>query len=211
MSCDPPRYDYSSENRSESDDRPRKALRKAIQKKVITAILDVTNIQSDSAKCGDIITFRDGKLVTARVSTIGIKDITYQRCDNLSGPEYTVKKSDVLSIEYSNGDVDEFELHEEYYSTNVPEVYYGSRQTDGFAIASFTSGILAILATFIVPVATLILMVTALIFASVALKRIRRSNGELGGKGLAIAGMVLGIVIAAFVVAALTISILWWI
>ncbi|WP_269522141.1 DUF4190 domain-containing protein [Coraliomargarita parva] len=56
-------------------------------------------------------------------------------------------------------------------------------KTCGMAVASFLFGIL-----FFVPFGFLL----AIIFGFIALSRIKDSNGELKGKGLAIAGLVLG-------------------
>lgn len=71
--------------------------------------------------------------------------------------------------------------------------YYGNQQgyqvsgpsTDGFAIAALVLGL--------IPCAG-ITSFLAVIFGFVSLSRIKKSNGQLGGKGLAIAGAILGAV-----------------
>lgn len=62
-------------------------------------------------------------------------------------------------------------------------------KVDGLAIASMVLGIL-----WLYWVGSLL----AIIFGAIAIKRINRSNGWRTGKGMAIAGLVLGIVGAAF-------------
>ncbi len=53
--------------------------------------------------CGDIITFKSGDQVTAKVIEISEEKIKYKRCDNLDGPAFVVSKATVASIKYSNG------------------------------------------------------------------------------------------------------------
>jgi len=61
-------------------------------------------------------------------------------------------------------------------------------KTDGMAIAGFVTGILGICFGF-----SLLFAILGVVFSAISLKRIRR-NPDLGGKGLATAGLVLGIV-----------------
>jgi hypothetical protein len=65
------------------------------------------------------------------------------------------------------------------------------RRTNGFAIASLVLGIVWLYG---------IGSVLAVIFGAVALNQIGRSNGTQGGKGMAVAGLVLGIVFLAVAV-----------
>ena len=60
-----------------------------------------------------------------------------------------------------------------------------STETSGWAIASFVCSILGI-------------SLLGVIFGHVALSGINKSNGQLGGKGLAIAGLILGYIPLAF-------------
>lgn len=53
--------------------------------------------------CGDLILFKSGDIVTARVMEITEDKIKYKRCDNLGGPLFVVSKSTVQSIKYVNG------------------------------------------------------------------------------------------------------------
>ena len=61
-------------------------------------------------------------------------------------------------------------------------------QVNGFAVAGFVCGLVGLLA------GGIILGALGIIFSAVALKRIREFRGGSRGKGLAIAGLVLGIV-----------------
>lgn len=79
-----------------------------------------------------------------------------------------------------------------------PSVYPGApvhqARNSGFAIAALVLGLLGLCG---------IGSILAIIFGAVAIKQIDESNGELTGKGMAKAGLILGIVWLA-------IMIIWW-
>ena len=56
----------------------------------------------------DIITLRNGNDIQALVQEIGIDDVKYKRWDNQTGPNYTLKKSEIFMIKYANGDKEVF-------------------------------------------------------------------------------------------------------
>ena len=56
----------------------------------------------------DRLVMRNGDLIDAEVSEVGIHEIRYKRCHLEDGPVYVVLKSEVLSIRFGNGDVDRF-------------------------------------------------------------------------------------------------------
>ncbi|MBR2212605.1 MAG: hypothetical protein IJ896_14375 [Fibrobacter sp.] len=56
----------------------------------------------------DVVRFYKGDSLTVKVTEIGESQIQYKRLDNLEGPVYTIKKSDVESITYANGNTDRF-------------------------------------------------------------------------------------------------------
>lgn len=65
-----------------------------------------------------------------------------------------------------------------------------TRHTSGLAIASFVLGVLWL---------GFVGSVLALVFGIVSYEQIRRSSGALGGKGFAVAGIVLGAIPIGFV------------
>jgi hypothetical protein len=83
--------------------------------------------------CGDVITMRSGNAVKAKVMEVGTNEIRYKRCDNLSGPVYTVPKNEVASIEYSNGMKDAFEEKKNAADENT--VHYTPATRDNAAAA----------------------------------------------------------------------------
>jgi hypothetical protein len=56
----------------------------------------------------DVITLKNGTDINALVQKVGDIEIEYKRFDNPSGPNYTLKKSEILMIRYENGTKDIF-------------------------------------------------------------------------------------------------------
>ena len=65
-------------------------------------------IISISTNAQDLITKKDGTDISAKVLEITILEVKYKKFDNLSGPIFTMLKSDVLMIKYENGTNDVF-------------------------------------------------------------------------------------------------------
>ena len=61
-----------------------------------------------SAFAQDVITKKDGTDIKAKIEEVGQKDIKYKEFSNLEGPTSTIAKTDVLMIQYENGDKDIF-------------------------------------------------------------------------------------------------------
>ena len=140
-----------------------------------------------------------------------MNEIRYKKCDRPDGPDYTISKRDILSIKYSNGEVERFAAgttapnsspsgsrqtynNPGYNSpTNAPD---DGPRTDPFAIVAIATGGLAILTG----VGAFLLGAAAVVFGALSLSRIRKEPGRFKGKGLAVAGMVAGIVAAAAII-----------
>lgn len=67
-------------------------------------------------------------------------------------------------------------------------------KTDGVSVASFLAAILGLVGLFATGWLFLIGMVAAIVLGFIGLSRVRHSNGQLGGRGWAIAGLVLGFI-----------------
>jgi hypothetical protein len=65
-------------------------------------------------------------------------------------------------------------------------------KTDGVSVASFLAAILGIVGLFATGWLFLIGMIAAIVLGFIGLSRVRHSNGQLKGRGWAIAGVVLG-------------------
>ncbi|CCH53187.1 hypothetical protein BN8_02263 [Fibrisoma limi BUZ 3] len=152
----------------------------------------------------DQIVLRNGDVVEAKIKEVGVNEIKYKKCDRPDGPDYTISKRDVLSIKYTNGDVERFS------SSTSPSNSSGSNRssydsptnaqndgprTDPFAIVAIATGGLAILTGY----GAFLLGAAAIVFGAISLTRIRREPNRFKGKGLALGGMVAGIVAAGVI------------
>ena len=57
----------------------------------------------------DTIVKTDGNEIKAKVEEVMDTEIKYRKYDNLSGPVYTIKKSDIFMVKYENGSKDVFD------------------------------------------------------------------------------------------------------
>jgi hypothetical protein len=57
----------------------------------------------------DVIVLHDGSTILSKVSEVGVNEVKYKKFANQEGPTYTILKSDILRINYENGDKDKFE------------------------------------------------------------------------------------------------------
>ncbi len=84
-------------------------LKKISMKKLLfySIIIALCSI-SINTNAQDLIIKKDGTDIKAKVLEIKITEIKYKNFDNLSGPIFTMLKSDVLMIRYENGTKDIF-------------------------------------------------------------------------------------------------------
>lgn len=153
----------------------------------------------------DQIVLRNGDVIEAKVKEVGVNEIRYKKCDRPDGPDYTISKRDILSIKYSNGEIERFTAGTSTNSSGSSRPAYNSPaasapddgpRTDPFAIVAISAGGLAILTG----VGAFLLGAAAVVFGALSLGRIRREPGRFKGKGLAVGGMIAGIVAVAFIV-----------
>ena len=147
----------------------------------------------------DIITFKNGEEVKALVTEVGTSEVKYKKCDNKNGPLYSVKKSEVFMIKYANGSKDFFgnqqsvSDEDKKNSVNSQEA---SDKTDGTATGAFATGLIGLLiGLFASAIIGIIFGLAALVLANFADANIKKSKGKLKGKGLAIVGAILGLLV----------------
>lgn len=85
------------------------------------AVLIILCIISININAQDIITKKDGTDISARVLEITISEVKYKKFDNLSGPIFTMLKSDVLMIRYENGTNDVFNEITSAEDNSIPD------------------------------------------------------------------------------------------
>ncbi len=75
-------------------------------KKVLMLLLAVCI--SATMLAADIIVTKDSQRINAKIEEVGLDVVRYRRSDNLTGPIYSIAKSDIQSITYENGYVETF-------------------------------------------------------------------------------------------------------
>ena len=63
---------------------------------------------SISVYAQDVIVKKDGSTILSKVLEVNTADVKYKKFSNLDGPTYTINKSELLSINYENGERDDF-------------------------------------------------------------------------------------------------------
>ena len=70
---------------------------------LVTFCIFTTNVFAQ-----DVITLKNGDDIQALVQEVGEVEIKYKKFDNLEGPNYTMKKTEIFMIRYANGSKDVF-------------------------------------------------------------------------------------------------------
>lgn len=65
-------------------------------------------LSATSVFAQDVIVKKDGTTILSKVIEIGTSEVKYKKFSNQDGPTYTIKISDLLSINYQNGEKEEF-------------------------------------------------------------------------------------------------------
>jgi hypothetical protein len=138
----------------------------------------------------DTIVMKSGSRLYGKVEELGQYEIKYRRCDNLTGPVIAVSKSQVAGIYYSNGTHDAIPS-----DTPVTPVTYTplppvdpTARIDGLAIAGFSAGLIGLF------IAGVPLGILSVVFSAISMGRIKKSRGMIRGRGLAVAGLILGFI-----------------
>lgn len=136
----------------------------------------------------DKILLKTGEEIDVKVEEIGINEIKYKKCNNLSGPLITISKEDVFMITYSNGTKDVIKssekkiVNESIFSSNKDNE---NGELNALALTSFILGILGFIPAL------------GIIFGIIAKIQIRKNPEKYRGETFATVGIIL--------------SILWWV
>jgi len=91
-------------------------------KKILALFLLLTSLH---VLAQDVIVKRDGSTILAKILEVNPDNVKYKKHKNLQGPTYTINISDLLSINYQNGDRDVFSnrksLEHDALSTSIPK------------------------------------------------------------------------------------------
>lgn len=163
-------------------------------KKRLTKELKYSNLLEEC----DLITLKNGQEVKAQVTEIGTTEIKYKKCDNITGPTYSMKRSEVFMIKYANGSKDFFG-NEKPSNENQSEIVNSDEvKTDELAIVSIATGLTGLLLSlFIGGFLGILLAITGIVLGFLSKNRIKKSKGKLKGKGLANAAIIGGFIVIA--------------
>ena len=97
-------------SKNDASSKSQMSRRNIMQKTFLFIAALCVSVSSTFAQ--DIITLKNGEDIQALVQEIGEVDIKYKKIDNPNGPNYTLKKSEILIIRYVNGSKDIFSEEE---------------------------------------------------------------------------------------------------
>jgi hypothetical protein len=185
-----------------------KKLKFYTMKKLITLfmlILSVNFLFATSAikdfKSGDCaqIVLKTGDVISANVLQISPCEVKYKRCGKPNDPEMVLPSSKILKIKDTDGsdiwDIKNNTCEEDRGNSNEKPL------TNFFAIGAFVDGIVSLITP--IPILAILLAVLGIVLGAVAIKQIRDNPKKYKGKGLAIAGLVCGIVTLVLLIALL--------
>lgn len=165
---------------------------KLILPRVTTAITPFETVERtyQQDRC-DTIMLKSGKNLVGKVEEIGLTEIKYRNCNNLSGPIISIAKSSVAAIMFSNGSHEIFTVDDPALQSNNASITGNTdeRQVEGFAIAGLAAGVVGLF------IATIPLGAVAIVFGAISLSRIKKNPKKYKGNGLAIASLILGLVL----------------
>jgi len=116
--------------------------------------------------CGDVLLFKNGDKLLVKVTQIEGNDISYKRCDNLSGPTFIVSKKYIAILEYVNGVKENVDVVEDAKPKQLENKPKPKQVNNGAGIASFILSVLG----FIVGI-TLIFAIPLAIFSKSQIKK----------------------------------------
>jgi hypothetical protein len=163
----------------------------------------------------DIIIFKNGSEISAKVLEISPTQVKYKKCDMINGPLYVADKSDVFMVKYMNGSKEVFKTENtntiQTQNFNEHKIPKTKRQVHPAAIATLVFGIISMCFAYFAFIFAMVglftsigfafliiaavLSILTLVLSEVALGNIRRFPEKFKGKGLAIPGRVFAIVI----------------
>lgn len=142
--------------------------------------------------CGYIVLY-PGERVEAELLEISATEVTYRLCDKPNSAPIVRHKSTVLAVVASNGD----ELFSNLYGIRPNGQRGGTtsgQKIDGLALLSLLFGFIPF---------TVVGPLIAIVCGIASLNRISRNPDKYTGKGLAITGLILGIVVLMIILFAL--------
>lgn len=140
----------------------------------------------------DLIVFKNGDEIEAKIIEISVTEIKYKKCNNLNGPTNIVSKSEVLFIKYPNGTKDVFS--DKNVNTAPKDNSSSNKDIEILGLLAMIVGILGLLlGLFISGLFAIVFGLAAIVLAIISFSKFKNNPGKYMGKGFSIAGLVLGI------------------
>lgn len=142
----------------------------------------------------DTLVMKDGSRFKAIVTEVKPSEIFYKICDDPEGPTFSIKTSTLSYIQYANGSRVDYQTAE----TSTPSLKK-TNDTDPLAIAALATGLGSLLSLFVssfiggLGIIGFFGFIAAFVLGLMSLRNIKRSKGKLKGRGMAIAGLIIGI------------------
>lgn len=141
--------------------------------------------------CAKIV-LKDGDVIEANIIQISPIEVKYKRCGKPNDPETILYKKDILSIKAADGEI----IYRNTGNTTARRTDTPTSNDEasynGYAIAGFVTGLCGlIVSAFWLGLASAIV---GIVLSYMGLKQIKANPSEYKGKGLARAGLILGII-----------------
>ncbi len=110
----------------------------------LDSVLDLPLVNTIVVAGCDTVILKNGDQISAKISEIGVTEIKYKKCEYTDGPTYTILKSEVFMVRYSNGSTEIFANSgagekpktQEDNSPNKKELTYSEKYNKGLLDAT---------------------------------------------------------------------------
>lgn len=167
--------------------------------------------ETKSDTCGDLIIMLNGVVIEARVLEVNQTNVKYKRCNNINGPTYTTALEKIERIQYKNGSQDivdsgtkprvrfvpsgsqlKYKVIDETDKNAQQKISTNKQEKSNYnqtAVGSLVCGLIS----FFLP-AAIITGPIAFITGIIALRQLKKGNGNKG-HGMATFGIVIGSIV----------------
>lgn len=154
----------------------------------ITALTPSVKLPIEPQMDCDILTKKNGEEIQVSIQEIGVSEVKYKKCDNLSGPTYTIAKNEVFSIKYKNGNKEVFTNTDSPNTSNI--LTAGDKKIEGYSLASLIIGGAGLFG-WVFPIFGLAMAIAGIILGVIGLKKVRKNpNSYVWGKNMATWGII---------------------
>ncbi len=92
-------------------------------------LLAALSVSLNTINAQDLIAKKDGSIIKAKILEVGEESIKYKKFDNPDGPNYTLSKESITSINYANGEVEKFSSSETKKKSEEVDEFAGEEKS----------------------------------------------------------------------------------